>query len=308
MTRICVSGEALVDFVPDQNGMRQWTPGGSGLNTALALARLDVETFFAGTLSKDEYGTRLADLMRAEKIDLSVSLFSDKPCPSVDVSKDAQGSPHYDLHLDGSALEEAPHGWSVPPHIQHIHATSFAATLGPSGDATLATLREARSSKKISTSFDPNIRASVFPDRSLIPALLAQRIQHADIVKISREDLDVLAPGVLHDHILGEWRAWGVKLLIITCGDQGAFALSGAQQIHVPSQVVNVCDTIGAGDTFMGALLAAMAQEECLGRMADVYSADQLTRWLTFANQAAGFCCTRAGAQPPRHKDIEAQR
>ncbi len=304
MTRICVTGEALVDYVPNETGARHWTPGGSGLNTAVALARLGIDTSFAGSLSRDGDGQRLATCLQAEKINLGPAYRSEKSCPHVHVSKDAQGVPSYDLHLEGSALEDAPACWRWPDDTQHFHATSFAATLGPGGEATLAALRATRG--QMTSSFDPNIRAPVFPDRGAIALLLAQRIQHADIVKVSSEDLDVLAPGVLHDHLVGEWRALGPKLLIVTRGAQGAIAFFNSTQVDVPAHPIQVCDTIGAGDSFMGALLAIMAQDKCLGALAQAFAPDQVARWLAFANKAASLCCMRAGANPPDLADMSA--
>ncbi len=305
MTRISVTGEALVDFVPDAQGHQKWTPGGSGLNTALALARLGIETSFTGALSQDDNGQRLAKFMRAEKIHLDHALTSAKPCPHVMVSKDTIGTPHYDLHLAGSALEDAPARWTWPNDTRHFHATSFAATLGPGGEAAYASLREARDI--MTASFDPNIRASIFPDRASIPLLLAQRIRHADIVKVSSEDLDAIAPGILHDHVISEWRALGARLIIITRGAQGVLALFGASQIEVAAPKVTVCDTVGAGDTFMGALLAVMAQDNNLGVWQNPDDA-QMVRWLTFATQAASVCCMRPGADPPTRDQMIAQR
>jgi fructokinase len=305
VTRISVTGEALVDFVPDAQGHRQWTPGGSGLNTALALARLGAETSFAGALSQDENGARLAAFMHTENINLDHALISAKPCPHVNVSKDASGMPYYDLHLAGSALEEAPARWSWPDDTRHFHATSFAATLGAGGEAACASLREAR--ERMTTSFDPNIRANIFPDRASIPLLLAQRIRHADIVKVSSEDLDAIAPGILHDHVISEWRGLGVRLIILTRGAQGAVAIFGSSHIEVSAPKVTVCDSVGAGDTFMGALLAIMAQDNHLGTWQTPDDA-QMARWLTFAAKAASICCMRPGADPPTRDQMMMQR
>ena len=304
MTRICVTGEALVDFVPDEHGTRRWTPGGSGLNTALALARLGIATHFVGSLAQDDNGQRLVRFMQDEGIDLSAASTSPKPCPHVLVSKDADGTPHYKLHLAGSALEDAPTQWTIPPSTQHFHATSFAATLGPSGEATLSALHVLRG--QMSTSFDPNIRAQVFPDRAAMLSLISERIRHADIVKVSSEDLDVLAPGILHDHVIAEWRALNVPLLIITRGAQGAVALFGSSQIQIAAPKVPVCDSIGAGDTFMGAFLTAMSDDAGL-KATPHFEPHLIARWLSFANRAAALCCTRPGADPPTRQSIKAQ-
>lgn len=304
MSLITVTGEALVDFVPDAQSQYQWTAGGSGLNTALALARLGIPTSFAGTLSRDENGAQLSAFMRIEQIDLGYSFESDKPCPHVLVSKDAQGSPHYDLHLAGSALEDAPPLWQWGNDTRHFHATSFASTIGAGGFAALVSLRAAHG--KLTTSFDPNIRASVFPDRASIPLLLTERIPYADIVKVSSEDLFAIAPEILHDHIIAEWRALGPKLIIITRGARGATALFGTSQIDVAAPEIDVCDSVGAGDTFMAAFLAAMNHDNALGLLPPL-DGEHVARWLAFATKAAALSCTRAGADPPTRQMIDAQ-
>jgi fructokinase len=66
---------------------------------------------------------------------------------------------------------------------------------------------------------------------------------------------------------------------------------------------VTVVDTVGAGDSFQAALLAACADRETLSADAlDRLDAKQLTEILTFAVQAAALTCTRAGADLPRRR------
>jgi fructokinase len=68
-----------------------------------------------------------------------------------------------------------------------------------------------------------------------------------------------------------------------------------------------VTDTIGAGDTFHGAFLAWLEIKEKMSRSAIVsLSEDELYSALYFANKAASIVCTRAGAEPPSRKEVEA--
>jgi fructokinase len=99
----------------------------------------------------------------------------------------------------------------------------------------------------------------------------------------------------------------GARLIIITRGGQGALALFGSSQIEVPALQVTVCDSVGAGDTFMGGLLASMAQDNHLGIWRNPDDA-QMAHWLTFATKAASLCCTRPGADPPTRTQMMAQQ
>lgn len=299
-SRIAIIGEALVDDVPDTAGRRKNVPGGSGLNTALALARLGLPVTLCASLSSDPSGRNLSSFLASEGVDLSFAQISEKPCPRVVVTPGADGSPTYDLRLAGSALDDAPDTWSLPDDLLHLHATSFAATAGAQGQATLGAMQQARN--RVSTSFDPNIRKAILPDMAQTRALLDQRMACADLVKASAEDLDLVGAGT---DLLAQWRNMGAKLIVVTQGALGATAFLGTQEIHVPSPAVAICDTVGAGDTFMGAMLMAMQADGALGRSTFTFAPENIARWLTFATRAASITCARIGADPPRLAELD---
>lgn len=302
--RIAVLGEALVDVVQTGADASRACPGGSGLNTALALARLDAPVAFCGALSSDDEGALLATHLAAEGVDLSCAFTTNLPCPRVLATPGANGSPHYDLRLSGSALEAHPGAWRLPDDLIHLHATSFASTIGVQGEAALAAMIQARA--VASTSYDPNVRRAVLPSMNEARALIAARIAHADIVKVSAEDLAELCD--TSGDLLREWRALGPKLIVVTRGGDGAVALFAGGEIEALAPSVAVRDTIGAGDTFMAALLAQMLRDNALGPGNVSYAGTQVASWLTFAARAAALCCTRDGCDPPRRAEVEARQ
>jgi ribokinase len=87
----------------------------------------------------------------------------------------------------------------------------------------------------------------------------------------------------------------GARLVIITLGKRGAFALSATEKVAVPAFKVNAIDTTSAGDVFCGSF--AVAQTE----------GKSLTDSLRFASAASAICVTRIGAQPstPTRKEID---
>ncbi len=301
--RIGVLGEALVDIV-QKDGVARACPGGSGLNVALALARLEAPVTFCGALSSDDVGASLTKCLADEGVNLSHALTSARPCPRVLVTPGADGSPVYDLRLSGSALDEEPGAWRLPDNLLHLHATSFASTTGAQGAAALAAMHAARD--RASTSFDPNVRRAVLPPLAEARALIAARVAAADIVKVSAEDLTELGGDPAAG--LREWRGLGPGLLIVTRGAAGALALFKDGEIEVPAPRVAVRDTIGAGDTFMAALIAQMRLDDALGPRKRGFEAVQIARWLAFASQAAALCCTKEGCDPPRRSDWSSQR
>ncbi len=87
----------------------------------------------------------------------------------------------------------------------------------------------------------------------------------------------------------------GPKAVIVTLGADGALAAEGDEVRHVPAFPVQAMDATAAGDTFCGALAAAMVE----GR--------PLLDGVRFASAAAALSATRLGAQPsiPFRREIE---
>ncbi|MCW5229935.1 ribokinase [Verminephrobacter eiseniae] len=80
--------------------------------------------------------------------------------------------------------------------------------------------------------------------------------------------------------------ALGPDRVVVTLGAAGAVAADAAGCRHHPGQMVAAVDTTAAGDTFLGALAVALAQQQAL---------DAAVRQ---GIRAATLCVLQAGAQP----------
>lgn len=299
-------GEAIADFLPrDPDGkVFDCVLGGSGFNTTLALVRLGQMPRFVAPLSTDSLGQRFRAALEAESADLAGLSSTDKPMPVAIVSPDsASHGAMFALHLTGTAHEDDA-AWpaALPADIVHVHAASFAATVGTAADAALALLMEAKA--RGTSSYDPNIRATCLPPHREAVALIEARVAASTIAKASIEDLGWLYPALPPDQALQRWLVLGARIAITTRGPNGTLALTEHGFVEAPGEQVTVADTVGAGDTFTAAFLAAMAQDGALGMSDHVADPGQLLRWLSFANRAAAFTCTRSGCDPPLLADI----
>ena len=64
-------------------------------------------------------------------------------------------------------------------------------------------------------------------------------------------------------------------------------------------------DTVGAGDSFMSALLSAMGRDGALGADSAAPTRAKLESWLQFSACASAITCTRRGSDPPTLVEVE---
>lgn len=138
---------------------------------------------------------------------------------------------------------------------------------------------------------DPNVRPAVIRDRVTYTDRLERFTNAADVVKVSDEDLAWMCPGV---DPVDAGHALGAPVVLVTCGGEGVIVLSDGIEARVPAPAVQVVDTIGAGDSFSGGVLAWWWAN---GRPA--LRGDAVLEAVRYAVRVAAITCTRAGADPP---------
>ena len=304
---ILVAGESLVDLIPVGLTTFEAVLGGSPFNTAIGLGRLAVPTGFAGRISTDSMGEALIEQLAQSEVDLGYVARTSQPSPLAFVTRGtAATGARYAFYLgstayDGPSTVQAE--WA--PGVAHLHIGSFSAVDGALGEAALAAFRNAPG--RGTTSYDPNIRPMVVPPQPETLALVETRIRLSTIVKASEEDLDWLYPGRDPHAGAAEWALQGPRLVVMTRGGAGSTAFFGGHTLSVPAPIITVADTVGAGDSFMAALLAAMHEDGSLGhssRDGSGLTEAQVGRWLQFATTASAITCTRKGANPPTRSEV----
>jgi fructokinase len=149
---------------------------------------------------------------------------------------------------------------------------------------------------------DPNCRPSAILDRAAYLARLRRIVGRADVVKVSRDDLDYLWPGrptaVAAHGIL----ATGPLAVVVTDGDRPVTWLTPEWAIDLDVPQGPVVDTIGAGDAFGGAFLARWIYRG-FGRV-ELLDEEAVRDAVTLAIEVARATCARAGADPPRRDEV----
>jgi fructokinase len=305
---ILISGEALIDLIPDAqaDGRYDAVLGGSPYNVAIGLARLGGRAAFISRVSDDANGENLAAALAKAGVDLSLVARDPRPTTLAFVMRGtAQTGSRYSFYLDATAFDGAwpfPELW--PAHAKHLHVGSIAALDPRHGERAVGALAMARA--RATTSFDPNVRPLVTPDREAVAALAERQARLASVVKASEEDLAWLYPGRPVEDTLRAWAAMGPQFCIATLGSEGALAYLGPERLEIAPRRVAVVDTVGAGDSFMSSLLFAMDRDGALGAGAPAPTLAALGRWTDFAARASAITCTRKGSDPPTLAEMEA--
>lgn len=308
---ILVAGEALIDFFPgahvpgrslDFTGL----PGGSPLNVAVGLSRLDVRASFFSKLSTDAFGQFLVEHLAQERVDIGYLLRSDRPSTLSFVSMGPDGVPSYVFLGHGSAdssVEVADLPVAFPSEITGFHFGSFSLAVGRSAQAYQALVRREGRSRVVA--IDINVRPRLVPDLAAYRAEFEQLVPQTSLLKASAEDIHHLYGTDDVHAVARRWRALGALLVLITDGDKGAYSLQQDWRRH-PAVPVAVVDTVGAGDSFQAATLADLSRQGLLSRRALArLPEDVIDRTLRRATRAASITCSRRGADLPRAADLD---
>ncbi|MDR0568810.1 MAG: carbohydrate kinase [Spirochaetaceae bacterium] len=316
---ILCCGEALIDMVPlpDRETGFLPCPGGSPYNTAIAIGRLGTPAQFLGRLSKDFFGELLVEKLRTNSVNTSLIVRSDERSTLAFVKLEAGKEPQYIFYTEGTAdrsFSPADLPAVLPDEVRGILFGSIAMTMEPVATAieTLIFRETARGQNAPVISIDPNIRPFMIQDSDAYRKRFEEWVKASTIVKISSADLDFIYPGLGLEEALQRLLKLGPRLTAVTQGAEGALALlrrdSGEIiRVRAPAVKVRVKDTIGAGDTFHGGLLAWLELNGYMSRSKlERIPEEAVQSALVFANTAASLVCTRQGAEPPTFSEVKA--
>ena len=305
---ILVAGsEALVDLIPSGPTSYEAVLGGSPFNTAVGVARLNVPCGFAGRVSIDAMGERFIARMEESGVDTSFTTRDPQPSALAFVTRGTETTgARYSFYLGATAYDaEAPIPGEWPGRVSHLHIGSFSATEGSMGAACLAAFRAARGT--VTLSYDPNIRPLVMRPPAETVRSVEARVRLATLVKVSDEDMVWLYPNQDPHLAAAAWAKLGPRLVVLTRGGSGAVGYFDGRQVERQAPSITVADTVGAGDSFMAALMATMIGDGALGRGAaegEVYTESRVAGWIAYAAAAAAITCTRKGANPPTRDEM----
>jgi fructokinase len=304
MNIVCF-GEALIDFKAQGELRFQGFVGGSPLNVAVAAARLGASAALASQISHDLFGEAIMAHLQKNGVDTSLIHRSREPSTLAFVAESG-GDVDFTFIGEGAAdtrYDPQPRP-TLPAEVAFLAFGSISLLREPGAraiDEIIAAHRE-----RCTVVFDPNVRPALIPDRAAYAPKLERALSLSHLVKVSAQDLRWLYPELPIEAAAASWLERGPEAVIVTSGAEGVWLLRrGQPTVTLPAPRVKVADTVGAGDTFTGALMVRLIELGAKGR----FAALEAPTWhdaLRVAAAAAALNCTRPGTNPPTRDELAA--
>lgn len=261
MNTVWVTGDAVVDLIPDGENHYLKCPGGAPANVAVAIARLGGQSAFFGRVGNDPLGRFMNQTLSQEQVDSRyLILDNDQRTSTVVVDLDDSGERSFTFMVKPSA-DQFLQTSDIPNFNQGdwLHVCSIALANEPSRSSTFEAIDRIKKAGG-SFSFDPNLRPKVWLKPQEMVATVMRAVAKADVVKFSEEELTLLTQTDSIEQGLNAIKALEIPLVIITQGAKGALVVTKESQTLVSGKVVKPIDTTGAGDAFVGGLLYQLSQ------------------------------------------------
>lgn len=303
MNKLLVIGEALIDFIPNVKGSElkdvvefKKVAGGAPANVAGCVAKLGGKAKFLTKLGNDAFGMHIVDELKKCNVDTDSIILSDEYDTSLAfVSLKNDGNRDFKFYRKTAAdlfLKDEEVDLSILDDIKMIHFCSVDLVESPMKKVHLKLLNEAVK-RGIVVSFDPNLRFALWDNAYKLKETVLEFINYADILKISDEELEFITGTTDIDKAKEFVFNKGCKLFIYTMGKDGAYILTKDFKIYQNGLKVNVLDTTGAGDSFIGSFLYNILKTD---KNINDLSYEELNEFLKFSNLYAAYITTKAGS------------
>ena len=265
MKKITAIGEALIDFIPQNNGSFMPHLGGAPCNVAGAYTKLSGKAALLTQLGNDLFGHHILAELKETGIDTSKVKMTDEAKTSlafVGLSDNGQRTfsfyrnPGADmLYSENNITDE------LFKENYALHFCSVSLVDCPMKKAHTKAIETALKHNQI-ISFDPNVRLMLWDDHDQLKKTIWDYVPYAHILKIADEELEFICDTVNPKQAAQKLMKGNVQLVLVTCGADGVYAFTKNTEVFVPSLKVKAIDTTGAGDAFIGSFLYQCAEKE----------------------------------------------
>lgn len=310
---IVALGELLIDFTyagTNEAGHKlfEQNPGGAPANFLTAASHAGRKTALIGKVGNDMHGLFLKTVLEQEKIctdyiQIADDVFTTLAFVGIDANGDREFSfarkPGADTQLRS---EELP--LEVIRNSRLFHVGSLSLTDEPSRTATFEAVKAAREAGVV-VSYDPNYRASLWPDEQTAVQMMKSMLPYSNLLKVSDEESLLLTGKDTYQEAAKCLLEAGPCLVAVTLGGDGVYLAMAEHAEHVKGCQVKAVDTTGAGDSFFGGFISQFVGS---GKLCQDVIWEEWVQFAKFGNVVAGLCVQKRGGIPsiPSLAEIEA--
>ncbi|KAI9081843.1 hypothetical protein K1719_036241 [Acacia pycnantha] len=305
-------GEMLIDFVPTVSGVSLAeapgflkAPGGAPANVAIAVSRLGGQAAFVGKLGDDEFGHMLAGILKENGVRSDGITFDQGARTALAfVTLRADGEREFMFYRNPSAdmlLKAEELNLELIRSAKVFHYGSISLIVEPCRSAHLRAMEVAKEAGCL-LSYDPNLRLPLWPSAEEARKQILSIWDKADVIKVSDVELEFLTGSDKIDDAsaMSLWHP-NLQLLLVTLGDHGSRYYTKNFHGSVDAFHVKTVDTTGAGDSFVGALLCKIVDDQSI-----LEDEARLREVLKYANACGAITTTKKGAIPALPTDADA--
>lgn len=276
-------GEALWDILPEGKKI-----GGAPANFAYHVSQFGLPSCVVSAVGDDSLGNEIHENFTSKGLNYIIDKVS-YPTGTVQVEIDQAGIPQYDIK-ENVAWDNIPFTHALETLAKKTKAICFG-SLAQRNVVSRETINRFLDTMQNNDDsivvFDVNLRQGFYNKE-----ILCNSMKRCNILKINDEELVTISrmfgyPGIdLQDKcwiLLGKYN---LKMLILTCGINGSYVFTPGNVSFQPTPMVEVADTVGAGDSFTAAFISSIIKGRSI---AEAHS---------LAVRTSAFVCTKKGAMP----------
>lgn len=286
MKKIIVGlGEILWDLLPNGKVL-----GGAPANFAYHTSQFGFEGYAVSAIGKDELGNEIIDTLNNKSLNYCIERV-DFPTGTVEITLDSKGVPKY-MISEKVAWDNIP----FSPKLEHLAKETTAVCFGSLAQRSEVSQKTIlrflnllpKDALKV---FDINLRQHFYSKE-----IIDNSLKQANILKLNDEEIKIVAKLYgWNDKCESETcryilKLYDLKLVILTKGANGSCVFTADKEFFRPTPMVQVVDTVGAGDSFTAGFIASLLKGKSIP---DAHK---------IAIDVAAFVCTQRGAMPKLNK------
>ena len=301
-------GEVLIDFIPLQKGRAlkdvvgfERVPGGAPANVAVAVARFGGKAYMITKLGMDAFGDFLLEQLQQAGVNTeTVKRTNEANTGLAFVSLRHDGerdfsfyrNPSADLLLSEKEIED---GWFEDGDILHFCSVDLVES--PMKKAHIKAIHLAKEKGSI-ISFDPNVRIPLWNNPETCRKTILEFVPMAHILKISEEELEFITGISNINEAIQSLFTGDVRAIIYTKGAEGVELYLKGEVYQSPGYRIEVQDTTGAGDAFIGGFLYQLLEKGVRQETLEKILREHHQEVLSFANASGALTTSGKGAIP----------